>query len=189
MHTRSVLFGAMALMLVAALAPVATAQTGGNVTVTALENGCPGGRTFCFEHAVDGQLTPGTEISFTFVNAEENQAPHNLYVTLDQDYDEDNAQSDAAEAEGNTEDLPPGEEATFTVMLASNAQQIYYWCDVVGHESLGMWGTIPVESANGGTGDDTPPGDGEEESGSPGPGALALLAAAALGAVALGRRE
>ena len=90
----------------------------------------------------------------------------------------------AADAVAHTDDaVAGGASDTVTFAVPSGTSKLYYWCDVSGHEELGMWGEIPVQAAAG-DGDDDGEGDGN---GSPVPVYVAL--GAILCAVVLFRRK
>lgn len=180
------------LTLIAFASAPAMGQSGATVDLLAKESGCSGGKTFCFDVELTGTIEPGSTVTFNVEVASSAASPHNAYVTVEDDYDTDHTNTDSGAAEGNTADLDPGESASFTVEVPDDATELYYWCDVSGHETLGMWGTLAVGGSmtDGGDGMDGGDGDdGNETSDSPNLGVLAILAGTALAAFALRRRD
>lgn len=76
----------------------------------------------------------GEEITVTFENVGSNQ--HNVGIDLDGDGDTDD--------DVRTETIPQGETATFTVTIEEPGEYTYF-CDISGHRSAGMEGTLVVE--------------------------------------------
>lgn len=165
---------ALATLAGPAATPAAAHAGAYQLTLEASED-CPD-RTYCFE-VTEGSLdeiTPGEEIQVTLVNPESNDLEHNVKVTPLQNADPDRETDDA---KAGTDDLQPGEEASFEYFVPQGVDGLYLWCDFGVHEGQGMY----LEASFGGDGAST---SGQEETnGSPGPGALAALAG--LAAVAL----
>lgn len=178
---------ALTITLAALLtAPLAAAQGGTTeLTIVAPQSSdCSDGKTYCFE-VTEGSLSdisPGDEVTVTFKN--EGQTVHNLYVTQSSNADPNNEDTSGDAAIASTEDLDQGEEATITFTAPEDGT--YFWCDVTGHEQMGMW----LETSSAGTSDDsaeTSTSDGGQNS-SPGVG-VGALAIVGLAAALLYRRD
>lgn len=198
MHKLLLMLASLGLVAMPLMAPAA-AQDGQTVeiTATALEGGC-GDRTFCWETDASGSFQPGDTLEITVVNAESNSQQHNLYL-MNGTPEQEGGGTDPAEAGWNTDDLAPGEEETLTLTVGQDVEELYYWCDIGGHENLGMYGTLTAgDSQDGGDGSDGDDGadtggddgtDGEDQSSSPGLGSVGILAGLALAAFAVARRR
>lgn len=134
-------------------APAVGAQDGGgsvSLTIVASDD-CTEG-TFCFE-VTSGSLDDidaGSEATVTFRN--EGGTEHNLYVARQSDAASDHTNTPASAAIANSSDLQSGEEETVTFTVPSDASGLYFWCDVAGHESLGMWLETSFDEPAGGDG-------------------------------------
>lgn len=169
-----------------------------HVTATAQESGCPGERTFCWETEMDGSISAGDNVKVTVVNPQESSSEHDFFATwgaYDQEHQDTEPGNDSAGTNGS---IAPGEETSFNFTVPDDAETLYYWCDISGHEQLGMYGTWNVTASDGGHDhgdhphdDDTTDGGGSDDGqqSSPGVGLLAALAGLALVAFALGRRD
>ncbi len=162
--------GTLALLLL--VAPTASAASV-SVTIVAKEN-CASS-TYCFEVTAGdvASIQPGDEVTVTFEN--DGTMDHNLFVAASGDATPggDTTQSVAF---ANTEDLDAGNSTTLTFTAPADASGLYYWCDVAGHEQLGMY----LEQAY--------PGGNGDGGGSPMPAWTMLVAFAAV-SVALARRR
>lgn len=180
-------------LLVAGLLPlgVAGAQEGTDqMTVVAHESGCEGDRDFCFEvtEGDPGELSAGDEVEVTLRNPSENPSSHNLYVTTPDQADEEDRDTPEDAAIENTTTVEPGAETTMTFTVPDDADGLYWWCEISGHESLGMWLESAVASGEGGAdGQDGADGDTSGND-SPLPAGLALVALAGV-ALAAGVRR
>lgn len=161
------------------------AQDGQTVemTITAMETGC-GDTTYCWEVEANGAFQPGDTLEITVVNPGSNTQQHNLYI-MDGTPEQEGGGSEADDASWNTEMISPGEEASLTVEVPEDTEALYFWCEVGGHENLGMYGTL---SAGQDGGDGTGTG-GDGQSSSPGLGLVAALAGLALAAFVAARRR
>lgn len=81
----------------------------------------------------DAAVPAGEKVTITFENAGSNQ--HNVGVDLDGDGE--------TEDDARTETIPRGESATFTVTIDEPGEYAFY-CDISGHRSAGMVGTLTV---------------------------------------------
>lgn len=167
-----------------AIAPILASAQDERITATARESGC-GDTTLCFDLSGAASVAPGATVEFTLVNPDDNDSHHNLYVDTTGDYDTNHDDTAADAAEQNTDDVDPGNQTTLTVTAPMDGD-LYIWCEVSGHESLGMWARIPVTSDT--TNGDDGTGDGGQN-GVPGFGAVAALAAAGIVAAFLVRRR
>lgn len=173
------------LLVVAALfsAAPSAAQESVSLVIEVTEDSaeCGDDRTWCFTVA-EGDLAdvePGSEVTITFRNT--GQSPHQLDVSTlaDADPEHKNTRSDDAIA-NTTAGMSPGSEETITFTAPEDAEGLYYWCGVSGHEQLGMW----LEAAYGAEEEDDG-GAGEASA----PGALAFLSLLGLAFMALRRRD
>lgn len=124
----------------AAEAPAAPAGPSVPVTFVAREAGCGEGATFCFSPSGLG-VHEGERLNVTLLNA--GQTPHNLCVQVEGE--------EMVCAPGADQYINGGESAELEVAITGPAR---YWCNVPGHDALGMEGNIvlgPVgEAAEGG---------------------------------------
>lgn len=178
----------IALSVIAAtlvLAPVASAHAGtDHLTIVAKDSGCASGESFCFE-VTEGSLanvSAGDEVEITFKN--EGSSVHNLYVAELSDADPDRKDTPEDVAIASTDDLDGGEETTLSFTAPDGADGLYLWCDVSGHEQLGMWTDAPY---SGGSAETSGSSD-DAQKGSPGAGLIGV-AIAGLGAALLFRRR
>ncbi len=186
--------GLLAMPLVTPVA--AQDSTTVEITATAVEGDC-GDRTYCWEIDQSGPFQPGDTLEITVVNPGSNSQQHNFYL-MNGTPEQEGGGTDGDDAEWSTEDLSPGDEEMLTVTVAQDVDELYYWCDIGGHETLGMWGTLTAgqdggsdgtdngSSQDGGTGG-TSSGDGAQSS--PGLGLVAALAGISLAAWAVARRR
>lgn len=190
----------VAILCVAALAAWglsagAAAQDGQTVSVTATageQDDCPSGDTYCW--LVEGAegIEPGDTVEVTVVNPSDNSVAHNFYVMFGAPA-ETGGNTDGSAADHSTDDVAPGEETTLSFEVPEDADEIYGWCDVAGHEQLGMWELWEIGASGGGDGGDGGMDgngtDGDGADASPGLGLLAALAGMGLAAAALARRR
>lgn len=119
------------------IVPGVVAQ-GVELTIAARESGCPGDRDYCYEVVAGdlGDLEPGATVHVTFRNMGE--VPHELAMARMEEADPG---GDTAESSAffEIEPIAAGaeEEANFTV--PRDTVGLYFWCDIAGHEALGMW--------------------------------------------------
>lgn len=171
------------LVLTGALAvPVATAaqHEGASLTVIAREGAdCSGGASFCLEVEGSPELAPGDSVTVTYRN--EGQAGHSLYIAAKEDADSSHTDTGESTGEAEIDVIEAGEEesTTFTV---PEAEALYLWCDVTGHEAAGMWTEVELAEGNGSM--DDPNGMDEPSSEAPVPGLVAVLALLAVSALA-----
>ncbi len=132
-------------LLLVTVSPTALGHTDADaatdLTVEALErDDCPPDRAFCFEvtHGSLEELEPDTTVRLTFVN--QGQDVHNVAITRLSDADPDRTNTPMKGMfAGTAEEVQPGTQQTFFFHVPSDADGIYLWCHVVGHESAGMW--------------------------------------------------
>lgn len=181
--------GAIALLatltlLAGPLAGSAAAHAGQDTfTVEPRESGCSGSQ-YCYE-ATEGDLSnisAGDNVKIFFENPDSNSAAHNIHVTLPDDADSSNEDTPESAAFASSETIDPGEEVEIQFQVPSGSDGVYLWCDVSGHESLGMWEELTFEGDGGGGGGDA------GQNGAPFPTAGAILALAGL-ALVLKRRS
>lgn len=86
-------------------------------------------------------FTAGQTVTVTFHNV--GTAPHNFAITIDKVDGSTNLAFNGAQIGSASNPVQPGASAsaTFTVGTAGS---YYYICQVDGHVSLGMWGTVTV---------------------------------------------
>ncbi len=185
------IFGLLALALVTIMAPAAVADEGHTITLTAeaKESGCR--ETYCWEFDGDTDaIDAGATVEITVRNPSSNSANHNFFIK--EGSGAQGGTDPGSDTLASTDDLAPGEEETISFTVPDDVGELYFWCDVAGHESLGMFGSWSISSdgddgADGGDGAD---GDGEGEANSqPGFGLLAALTALGLTAFVLARRR
>lgn len=127
--------------------------------------------------------------------------PHNIYVTTSDQADGNNVDTPADAAINNSDTIDPGQSTNLTFTVPEDASGLYFWCDVGGHETLGMWLEASVEEApeaGNGTeeadgGNDSSmsdgAGDGEDDGNMiPAPGLAVVALASALAAATRRRR-
>lgn len=125
------------VLLLVLTSPAATAADI-NLTIEARESDCPGDRTYCFVVA-EGDLadlaSPAT-VQLTFRNAGDLQ--HNLLVAQlgNAEVGDDTF---ASAAFFQTDAIDPGNETVGNFVIPAEAGGLYLWCDIAGHEQLGMW--------------------------------------------------
>lgn len=193
MHLR-LLLGLAVVALVATATPAAAQDTDVRLTIEARDV-CDGDEAFCLE-VTEGDIesvAPGDRVTVTYRNA--GNTSHNLYVIESERADLTHADTASDNATAGTDgDVEPEDEATFDFVAPDDASGLYYWCDVTGHETQGMW--LDAEYATDGneTGNQTEPagdpfgGDPTPTEGAPPLGAWAVVAAALI-AFAVARRR
>jgi len=160
--------------------PAAPAQTTVNLTVEALESGCPSGKTYCFKETSGNldDVQPGSVVKVTFTN--KGTTPHEVTVVDYADRNPEHRNTPRNDSLGASERNMAGDATDeFEFTVPSDATGLYLWCSVPGHEQLGMW---LEQSFSGGNGETT-------SKGSPGVGAIGLLVALGVALVALGARR
>lgn len=123
-------------VLLLLLAPAASADTV-ELTFEARESDCPGDRTYCFAVEGDlGEVAPADTLRLTFRNA--GDIEHDLHVALleDANVGEDTF---ASSAFFQIDAIGPGAETFANLTVPADAGGLYFWCDIAGHEQLGMW--------------------------------------------------
>lgn len=100
--------------------------------------------------------------------------PHNVFVTTSDQADDNNVDTPADAAINSSETIDPGQSANLTFTVPDDAMGLYFWCDVDGHETLGMWlnATVatPVETGNGTNDTSAPSGANDSEADADGDG-------------------
>lgn len=145
----------------------------------------------CFR-VVNGSMdgfVAGMRIHLTLVNV--GSAPHNVYVTEEANADQLRIDTAGDDAINNTATIDPDANASTIFDVPDDAEGLYFWCDIDGHEAGGMWITASVEQPvdeppEGGTGGANDTGndsdgdaggsDGDDESAVPAPGGVAVVA-------------
>lgn len=165
------------------------------------------GKNDCY-HVAEGSLDgfeQGMRVHVELVNV--GSADHNVYVAEPGDADGNNIDSSGDAAINGSDTIASGESTNLTFTVPAEADGLYFWCDVTGHEALGMWLETDVAEADNATddGSDTPEDDGggdEADDGTdgdeedddvsrflPAPGPVAALVAALGAALFLRRRS
>lgn len=190
-ESRSTLLVGALLVAGALAAPGVAAHGGGHGSTVhiALEAGeagdCPDG-SYCFK-VLSGDLskvTGGTSVELTLENPSGNGISHNAHVTQLSNAAENHEDTPTSAAYANTTDVSPGNSATINFTVPDGVDSSYIWCDIVGHESGGMWLKVGAAAAGGGGNG----GDGGGN-GSPGFGAAAALVGAGAALALAGRRR
>lgn len=158
-------FAALALVAMLAFALPATGATV-TKTLVAKESGCTGEDALCFDTETISAVQ-GDTLTLTFQNPAANQQPHNLCIKIDQNL---------LCTPETDEYVEPGDPQAQLSVAASKAGSWEYWCNVPGHKTSGMLGTLTVSSAGGN--DSTPPPKKQ-------PGFEAALALAGIAAAVL----
>lgn len=150
----------IALALVPLAAPVVVADGGNSLEFVALDSDCPAKKQMCFEitegHPAD--LEPGATVKVHFLN--KGFLEHEWMVTALGNADANHKNTDHDVGLASIHAVKPGREANATFVVPSNAEGLYFWCAVSGHESSGMWteakfGEEDLE-VEGGTGGNAP---------------------------------
>jgi uncharacterized cupredoxin-like copper-binding protein len=100
----------------------------------------------------------GATVHLTVENVGDN--PHNAYATEQASADEDTRDTSADDAINGTDTADPGSTVEMTFEVPDDADGLYVWCDVQGHEAAGMYLTADVENA-------TAEGNGTDNGGQP----------------------
>lgn len=168
--------GVLTLVLLASIAPYATAHGGNAVGLEARERPCPDSQAKClvtFNLPVDKQ--PGDPVEIMVRNFGTSNSSYTIHVTTLDEADPDRQDTPAAAALASIGPVPPGEEREVNVTVP-DARELYAWSDADDDEAEGMHEVFAVR----------PPGssDGPGSEPAPGPGggllALALAGAALL---------
>jgi hypothetical protein len=110
------------------------------MAIEAREGGaCPGSNEFCFE-VVEGNVAdigPGTQVEIIFRN--DGAATHTLDVTTYANRDPGHTDTSPDGELAGSGDISGGDATTIQFTVPADAEGIYFWCDVSGHEQLGMW--------------------------------------------------
>ncbi len=118
------------------------------ITVVAQEGGCPDEKTFCFDvEERPDDLEPGDEVNLTLRN--EGNTSHNAHVTTNDSADPEHRDTPSTAAIANTSTISPGEMDSTNVTVPEDADGIYIWCDMTGHEAAGMWVEMEVGNETG----------------------------------------
>lgn len=172
-------------LLAGPLAGTATGHAGTDTfTIEPRESGCSGSQ-YCYV-ATEGDpanVSAGDQVRIIFKNPSSNSAAHNFHVTLPDQADSSHQDTPTSASFASTSDVQPGEQEELQFQVPSGASGIYWWCDVSGHEDLGMWTELTFSGSGGDGGS-----DGGSENGSPFPAVGAILAVAGL-ALVLKRRD
>lgn len=144
--------------------------------------------------SLDG-FVQGMRVHVMLENVGDN--PHNAYVTTSSEADSNHADTPADAAINNSDTIDPGQSTNLTFTVPEDASGLYFWCDVGGHETLGMWLESSVEEAPAQDGNDTgePTGNGTNASDDGGDGnmipapGLAIVGLAAAIVAATRRRR
>ncbi len=127
----------LGLGITTATVPPAAAQGSGDVevTLTALESGCPAGNTLCFDKS-EIRVKQGDTVVLSAVNPAANAGEHD--VTID-------------EFGVHIHLHDPGDEGN-TTFVADKAGTFTFYCSVLGHQAAGMEGSLIVEGESSGVG-------------------------------------
>lgn len=182
---------AIAVAAIAALALLPTIVSAQEATweITAREEeDCA--ETYCFEVS-KSSFEAGTTVNATFTNPSDNVATHDALVELDGTWDSSHDDTANDDADAGVEAIAPGNSSSFEFTVPDDRSDFYLWCDVTGHEGLGMWKNIEITGVDDGTdGDDGTGGDGTDGDGPSTPGFSVAAGIAAVGvAVLLVRRR
>lgn len=178
---------AIAVAAVAALAFLPTIVSAQETTweITAREeDDCP--ETYCFDVS-QSSFEAGTTVNATFTNPSDNVATHDALVELDGTWDDSHDDTDNADADAGVEGMAPGNSSSFEFTVPDDRSDFYLWCDVTGHEGLGMWENIEITGLDGddGTDGDGTDGDGTDGDGPGTPGFSTVAGVAAVGVALL----
>ncbi len=88
-------------------------------------------------------FSAGQSVTITLHNV--GNAPHNFAITTDRADGSTNLAFNGAQIGTATNPVPVGRSAS-TTFTVGQAGTYYYICQVDGHASLGMWGTVTVTS-------------------------------------------
>lgn len=99
-----------------------------DVTITALESGCPAGKTYCFD-VTEIRARVGDSITITAVNDPGNALEHDVQI-------------DEFDVHVHLHD--PGDQDNVT-FVADRAGTFTFYCSVPGHRQVGMEGSLIVE--------------------------------------------
>lgn len=146
--------------------------------------------------SLDG-LEQGMRVHLKLENV--GNASHNAYAAPSADADSNHLDTPADAAINNTDTIEAGENTSMIFQIPSDAEGLYIWCDIQGHEAGGMWldasVSSPSEPTEGDGDDGNTTGDDGETSGEddtstiPAPGAVVLASAVALAALVDRRRR
>ncbi|MDX1611364.1 MAG: hypothetical protein R3185_03275 [Candidatus Thermoplasmatota archaeon] len=167
---RGGIWALVALVLTLLCSPIVQAQADPVATLAGMEgSACEAPKITCWEVTdgdLAGNLVAGSEV--TVLVQAVGEAPHNLYVTTPDQADPNRLNTDGSAAFANSDTVSSGEETTFTFEVPTDAEELYFWCDVLEHEAGGMWFILPVLPAEEGQGNGTMAGGNEttEEEGS-----------------------
>lgn len=177
---------AVALVLLVSATPALAHGTGQvHVTIEAHDtaSACGGDRDYCLD-VVEGSLShlsPGSTLNVTFRN--EGSTDHQLTIAPLSSADSTHKDTSPERAYGTIGEVEPGASATGTVQIPADETAIYLWCDLSGHERLGMWLEQDLTGPRDGGG-----GVEDDEQQSP-LSPWSALVAVGLAAIAVGRRR
>lgn len=164
------------VVVLAGILLFAGAASAATFTATAKETGCPAGRTFCFDAPATVEV--GGVVTLTLKNS--GATVHELVAVPGADADANHSATSEDNAYGAVEDVEAGQEASADVTIPAGVTQVYFFCALPGHETLGMWFTAQGTPAA--------PADAEKKSPTPLPGILAVGALVAAAAFLARRR-
>lgn len=217
MRVSSLAIGVLWLLAVLAVAATASALPADKHIALEADDGqgCVSeAKNDCY-HVVNGTLEgfeQGMVVHVELTNA--GSAPHNVYVTESANADPNNVDTSGDDAINGTDTISEGEETGMMFQVPEDAGGLYFWCEIDGHETLGMWLEADVAeisernetnepSDNNGTGgEDGAPGDDDSNGATgtgdeadadsnllPGPGLIGLAVSAGVGLVVRDRRS
>jgi uncharacterized cupredoxin-like copper-binding protein len=118
----------LASVLLAACSGGGGGSSAANLTVTIKESGCASGMTYCFDPATL-TVNSGQDVTISVKNTGANQHTF-VFKNLP----------------GTTKlDLAAGKDGTVTFKAPAAAGDYVFYCDVPGHEQLGMTGVLTVK--------------------------------------------
>lgn len=133
----------LGLILIAALSTMLVAMpvmAQASLTIEVKEKGCGGDHVWCFQ-VTEGDLddiSPGEEVTILFKNT--GDSPHQLDIVTLADMDPDRERTSRSDAIANTTaSMAVGAQETITFTVPADAEGLYLFCGVAGHEGLGMW--------------------------------------------------
>lgn len=132
-------------LLALLLLPLVPAASAVDLTIEARDANCPGEEAYCF--IVTGDLDDvegGATVNVTFRNA--GRIEHELSAALLENADVGGDTPKSA-AFFEIDPIDAGEEETGSFVVPEDAGGIYLWCDVAGHEQLGMYTEAEFEGA------------------------------------------
>lgn len=111
---------------------------------------CPDDWSMCLRPLGDPpfyDVKPGDLLLIVFMNR--GSANHTLKVTTGQMDDPHSVDTPESAALAGTERVASGGSANFTFTAPKDSSELYFWCDLPGHEEAGMWLWKQIRSVSG----------------------------------------